>query len=37
VLKRRWQNMEKVLTVHPMKVRVGGKDYDDVTCLFRIS
>jgi hypothetical protein len=29
--------MENVLTVHPMKVRVGGKDYDDLTCLFRIS
>jgi hypothetical protein len=36
VLKRRWQNME-VLTVHPMKVRVGDDDYDDVTCLFKIS
>jgi hypothetical protein len=28
--------MEKVLTVHPMKIRVGGDDYYDVTCLFRI-
>lgn len=36
VFKRRWQNMEKVLTFHLMKMRVGGDDYD-VICLFRVS
>jgi hypothetical protein len=37
VLECRWKKMKKLLAVHPMKMVVDGDDYDDVTCLFRMS